>query len=62
MLAIGVAGLGCDLQDDKTEAPRDNAAGRSDNDGAPSVSGSESTGKNDGGNRTIPGGNTIPTK
>jgi len=62
MLAIGAAGFGCDLEEDKTDAPRDNASGRTDNDGAPSLGGGESTGKSDGGNRTIPGGNTIPTK
>ncbi|HEV7300498.1 MAG TPA: hypothetical protein VGN72_14120 [Tepidisphaeraceae bacterium] len=60
-LTLGIAGLGCDVQEDNTDAPRDNAAGRTDGDGAPSISGSESTGATDNTQRTMPGGNTIRT-
>ena len=61
VLFVGVAGLGCDQREGNDDAPRDNAAGRTDGDGAPSISGSESTGTTDNPNRTIPGGNTVRT-
>jgi hypothetical protein len=58
----GVGGIGgCDLQEGNDDVVHDNAKGRTQGDGANTMTGSEATGRSDP-SKTMGGGNTAPTQ